>query len=130
MTEEFKDFRFPAYSEIVRNNKRFENEYRGYEIFIHVNDGLYLSIECQNESAIYKNADDAIRFAWCNKAGFAVAQVRYKNCEAGYLLGCAYLLHAADEMKNIFGKFINKNCHSVSQSLIQYQEQHPEEDVI
>lgn len=128
MKDEFKEFMFPAYDDIVKANKPFlkNKSYRGYEINVPVTEALFLTIECQNESVVNKKTENVLRFAWCNHAGFAVAQVRYVNSEAGYLMGCAYLLQAADEIRKTFEYFIGKECHPLSEAIKKYENEHPE----
>lgn len=122
MTEAFKGFKFPAYKEIEKLNNVFldHNEYKGYSINIPVNDiGLYMLIDCQNDQVV-NMGENCIRFAWCNKAGFAIASVKYKNCEAGYLMGCAFLINSANEMSKCFVTFINKNTHDIRTRFHEY----------
>lgn len=126
MTEEFKNFKFPSYEDIVKANRLFidRKEYRGYAINIPVNDtGLYMLIECQNDNVL-SMGDNCIRFAWCNKAGFAIASERYINNEAGYIMGCAFLITAANDIIKCFDTFINKNMSGIRKRINKYEQTH------
>lgn len=131
MTDEMKNFEFPSWETISTMNQAFldREEYKGYSINIPVLEdskyGLYMLIDCQNDSVV-KMGSDVIRFAWCNRAGFAVASMTYKNCEAGYLLGCAFLINAANEMNNFFEEFLSKHTLDISSRIIKYEEENTE----
>lgn len=115
MNIDFKNFKFPEYKDVKKLNQIFLDRqlYKGYNINMPANDlGLYILIDCQNNSVI-NMGDDIIRFAWCNRGGFAVASVSYKNCEEGYLMGCAFLLDAATEMIRCFETFLNNNTEDL-----------------
>ena len=129
MNTEFLSFEFPKYEDIVKANKPFlkVKSYRGYEITVPVAENLYLNIECQNESVINKKNDDVLRFAWTNNAGFAIAQTRYANNEAGYLVGCAYLVQSAAEICEAFKQFVGKHCKNIKDAIQEYDAAHPED---
>ena len=87
--------------------------------------GLYMLIDCQNDSVVGMGSD-VIRFAWCNKAGFAVASATYKNCEPGYLMGCTFLVNAAHEMHKFFESFAQKQAFDISRRIEKYNQEHQE----
>ena len=128
MTNEFKNFKFPTYEEIEHANLAFieHEEYKGYAINIPVNDfGLYILIDCQNDNVLGMG-ENCIRFAWCNKAGFAVASQKYINSEAGYIAGCAFLIESAYNMMKCFTNFINTNLKDIEARIHIYNENNPE----
>ena len=102
-----KKISIPTWEEIEENNKPFikNKQYKGYSADFPLCCGeksealgidLHLAIDCQNEQFIFKNysgkkAENIIRFALCNKAGFAVASHKYEYSKEGYNTGLDYL---------------------------------------
>lgn len=127
MPQTIKDFRFPSWEELSKHNQPFleRGEYKGYHLQVPVTQNLYLLIDCQNDSKVFAGSDDVIRFAWCTNNEFAISSIKYKNCEAGYLMGCAYLINAAHEFKKCFEDFNISNAFSIRRRIAQYEETHP-----
>ena len=111
-----KNITIPSWKEIEEKNNVFikEKKYKGYEIDIPlavseaIGLDLHILISCQNEQFIFKNnngekAENVLRFALCNRAGFAIASRRYVYCEEGYKAGIEYLKNAANVIKKSLG---------------------------
>jgi hypothetical protein len=128
MTEEFRSFKFPTWEEFKERNRTFleRGVYKGYSLRVNVSDNLYLLIDCQNESTIFPTNEDVIRFAWCTKNEFAVSSVKYANCEAGYLMGCAHLINSANEFKKCFEEFVSAHTRNIRKRIGAYELAHPE----
>lgn len=128
MTQEIKAFKFPTWDEMVERNRPFleRGEYKGYHLQVPVSDNLYLLIDCQNEACVFPNNENVIRFAWSTKNEFAITSVRYVNCEAGYLMGCAHLVNMANEFKKCFEEFTGSNVFDVRRRINRYQTEYPE----
>lgn len=127
MTPEIKRFRFPSWDEMVERNRPFleRGEYKGYHLQIPVTDNLYLLIDCQNNSQVFADSEDVIRFAWCTNNEFAISSVKYINCEAGYIMGCAHLLNAANEFKKCFEDFAGSHVFDIRRRIGKYNQGHP-----
>lgn len=128
MTEEFKKFKFPTWEEFQERNRSFLEKgiYKGYSLQVNVSDNLYLLIDCQNESTVFPTNEDVIRFAWCTKNEFAISSVKYVNCEAGYLMGCAHLINMANEFKKCFEEFVSDHTRTIRKRIGAYELAHPE----
>lgn len=116
-------FNFPSWEHINKENSKYlkQREYTGYEITKQLCQDLYLQIDCQNESCIFPNGEDIIRFAWCTRAGFAIYSVRYKYCEAGYLRGCGDLILAAYKFFKFFEDFTVDNMNDINDRMTKYE---------
>lgn len=128
MTDKIKSFKFPTWEEFQERNRSFieQGSYKGYMIKIPVSDNLHLLIDCQNESVIFPANEDVIRFAWCTNNEFAISSVKYANCEAGYLMGCAHLINTANEFKKCFEEFATTHVRTIRQRINKYEQTHPE----
>ena len=128
MTEKFKNFQFPTWEEFKERNRSFLEKgiYKGYSLKVQVSDNLHLLIDCQNESTIFPANDDVVRFAWCTNNEFAISSVKYVNCEAGYLMGCAHLINTANEFKKCFEEFVSDHTRIIRKRISAYELAHPE----
>lgn len=124
------DFRFPTWDEFSEHNQYFldNKEYKGYCISIPATEALYLLIDCQNEHCIWSNADNVIRVAWCNKAGFAIASASYKYCEEGYLAACVYLVNTAYELSKFFDVFARRHVTDINARVAYYESEHSHDE--
>jgi hypothetical protein len=128
MTEEFRSFKFPTWEEFEERNRTFleRGVYKGYSLRVNVSDNLYLLIDCQNESTVFPTNDNVVRFAWCTNNEFAISSVKYVNCEAGYLMGCAHLINTANEFKKCFEEFVSDHTRTIRKRISSYELAHPE----
>lgn len=132
MTPEIKKFHFPSWEEMVERNRPFveRGEYKGYHLQVPVTDNLYLLIDCQNNSQVFAGSEDIIRFAWCTHNEFAISSAKYINCEAGYIMGCAHLVNAANEFKKCFEDFAGSHVFDIRQRISRYNQEHPEPEEV
>ena len=122
------DFTFPTWGEFSSANQVYLNkkEYKGHSVQLRITDMLYMLIECRNDRCLWNAADNIIHFAWCNRAGFAIAQAEYKYCEAGYIAGCVFLVNSANELSKFFSSFATKHASLLRARINKYNEEHPE----
>lgn len=127
MENTIKKFEFPAWEDFSRANQAFldRGEYKGHHVQVHVTDNLYLLIDCQNNSCVFSGSEDVIRFAWCTKNEFAISSVLYKNCEAGYLMGCAHLINSANEFKKHLEAFAGSHAFDIRRRIDRYNTENP-----
>ena len=130
MTPEIKAFKFPTWNEMVERNQPFldRKEYKGYHLQVQVSDNLYLLIDCQNNSCVFPESKDVIRFAWATKNEFAITSVIYNNCEAGYIMGCTHLVNMAHEFQKCFDDFTHAHVRTMRKRIHQYNTEHPVAD--
>ena len=130
MATDTKDFKFPKWADIVEGNRPFldKKEYKGYCVQVHVLHNLYILIDCLNDSVMFPNSPDVIRFAWCTENGFAISSVRYINCEEGYLTGCSHLVNTAHQFHRVFESFVQNHLRGVRNMINQYTKLHPVDD--
>jgi hypothetical protein len=127
MTTEIKNFKFPTWTEIVERNRPFleHGEYKGYRLQVPVTENLYLLIDCQNNSQVFPDDENIIRFAWCTNNEFAISSIKYPNSEEGYIMGCAHLISAANEFKKCFEDFAVSNAFDMRRRIQKYNAEHP-----
>lgn len=125
--DQIPNIKFPTWEEITANNQPYidNKSYKGYMFKENLSDGLYIIIDCQNESFIHPNDENVIRFALANKGEFAISSARYVNCEEGYIAGCVHLLNAAHDLSAALNSFARYNLPHVLAEINTYNENNP-----
>lgn len=118
--------KFPSWEEFSAENDKAlkQRKYGGYEVQIPVVHNLYLLLDCQNESCLWPNADNVIRFAWCTQNGFAIYSEKYEYSEAGYISGCAAMVKAAWEFEKAFHSVVQDTAHDIRERMDKYNEEY------
>ena len=118
---------FPEWAKVKEENDQAlkNKKYDGYTWQRKVTLDMYVLIDCQNDECVGMG-ENCIRFAWCNKAGFAIASVKYQYSEAGYIAGCQWLLKSAIQLQQTFEQFIKENMHTVAEWIKTYNSNYTE----
>ena len=95
---------FLSYAQISASNDK--SKYEGYVFKVNIAENLHVLVKCLNNSAVFSNGEDTIKFSWCTHNEFPIASVTYINCEEGYYAGIKFLLDTAKEFETAFGAFV------------------------
>ena len=94
---------FPIW-EIVEASNNI-SKYDGYCFKVNMVNNLWVEIACENNSVVFPDSKNVIRFKFCTGNGFPIASAYAEYSEEGYYAGLRKLCDWAKEFKTAFEDF-------------------------